>query len=161
MTLEEVSAFNNREEAEVIKRELREEGSTIWLVSELVEKVFADLKVELDFLLVEVSALMQAFGGREVLIDAAIREVIVHVLDEVKKRMGKRTTNVEVGECFGVLARSMSATVFANPAVKKSLKTSISDKFSELVEKICRGQVLQVFTELRLELIRIIIAAKE
>lgn len=63
----------------------------------------------------------------------------MNVIEEINKRMSKRITNVEVSECLKLLKSCFSQVVFSNNLVKKSFKTSVSDKFSELAEKVCRG----------------------
>ncbi|EAR85282.2 phospholipid-translocating P-type ATPase, flippase family protein (macronuclear) [Tetrahymena thermophila SB210] len=161
VNMDELGTFFKQIQNEIVEMEVGQEGTIIWLVNQLINKIFSELKVELQFLLKELGDNIRYFSQRDEIIEQTIREIFMYILEEINTKMSKKITYIEVSECFKLLNNCFTDIIFNNPYIKRNFKTSVSDKFSELVEKVCRGQVLNCFTNLRQEFLKLVISCKE
>lgn len=131
-----------------------QEGSIIWLVNQITDKLFKEIKEEIIFLLRD----LESSIGKNIkcveAVDSAIKEIIMGILNLVSEKMNNmKITNAQVNECFKKISNVLQNTITNNILIKKSLKTEVVDKFSENVENVCRGQVMTSFASLRTQLI--------
>lgn len=91
-----------------------------------------------------------------------MKEIIMTILLQISEKLNMiKVTNFEINEIFKAIYHSLQTSILNMMLVKKSLRTEINDKFQENVELICRGQIMQNFSNLKLNFINCIIEVRE
>jgi len=111
----------------------------------------ADLRVEIKFLNYELSDILneiKAQGSTKEKIESFNKDIIALLLSKVSEKLTqKKVSNYEVNECLKCVHRDLNELLQIKE--DRALRREILDKFSENVEIIVRGQVMNSFTGLR------------
>ncbi|CAD8143948.1 unnamed protein product [Paramecium octaurelia] len=158
-TVEELEEYKQMKEKEIVNSDSAIQGSILWLINQLCQIIFKELKVEVSFLLIEIRGTLRD-KSLEQLSTQCIKEIIHGVFQGVTDKMSqKKINNVQVNEVFVKLQTELQS-LFENNSIRQQLRTEIIDKFTENVENICRGQVFTSFSHLRVQFLELLVFAK-
>lgn len=119
------------------------------------ESVIGDIKDEVTFLTEDLHKVLEKIQAQPAIverIDAFIEEIYILIITKVSEKLTqKKVSNYEVNECLKRLHKSLLELL--NLKQSRELKRSILDKFTENIELIIRGQVMNSFTDLKNRLI--------
>jgi len=130
-------------------------GSYIRLMDKFGESVIGDIKDEVTFLTDDLSKILDKIQAQPAIlerVDAFVEEIYILIITKVSEKLTqKKVSNYEVNECLKRLHQSLVELL--NLKQSRELKRSILDKFTENIELIIRGQVMNSFTDLKNRLI--------
>ncbi|EGR34543.1 phospholipid-translocating p-type flippase family protein, putative [Ichthyophthirius multifiliis] len=157
----ELKNFYENLEYQTVKIQTDQEGTIIWLMNQLKVNLFEELKNEIQFLLKEISQILNPKFQKGDVISQTIKEIFMNLLQKTSEKISsKKITNLEVNQCFKVLNEFLNEQIFQNQFIDRNLKTELADKFFEQVENVCRSQVMNCFSNLRYDYMQLIIETK-
>ena len=142
--IDDLEEFKQKREKELNDSSVQ--GSLLWLINQLCNIVFRQLRSEAHF---QLNQLVFKNPNTDSLSEQCIKEIIYYVFTGLSTKMSQhKLNNFQVNEVFKKLQSELQS-LFAHAQLRPRIKQEVSDKFSENVENICRGQVLGSFSALR------------
>lgn len=145
-------------------------GSVLWVVRNLSEAGVKNMVQEVNFMSSHLFPLLDRMQPDllskdmvlvlEEKMSSSIKEVFVLFLNKLGDKIySNRHSSFVVNECLVVLHENLTQLI--ESLESKSLKEEVSDKFSEKIEQIIKGQVSSTLLELKSRFIDILMGASD